>query len=132
MKIKSYVRYTDDFIIASPNKDFLLKVLPAIKRFLTKRLKLELHPKKITFRKFRQGIDFLGYAILPKYRLLRTKTKRRVYKKLKLKVDEYKRGLISEETLEQSLNSYLGVLSHADTYELQEELKNQFWFWLND
>jgi len=95
-------------------------------------LKLELHPSKISIRKFHQGIDFLGYVVLPKYRRLRTKTKRRMGKKLRQKVNKYKAGLIDENALKQSLNSYLGVLSHADTYELQQKLQNQFWSWLED
>lgn len=125
-------RYTDDFMIVSDNKECLLEIIPSIKNFLKSKLKLELHPDKISIRKFRQGIDFLGYCLLPKYRLLRTKTKKRIYKKLRQRTGQYKEGLIDEYGLRQSLNSYLGVLSHADTFEFQQELKNQFWFWLKE
>jgi hypothetical protein len=105
-------------------------VVPRIQNFLKDRLNLELHQDKIIIRKFRQGIDFLGYVVFPHHRLLRTKTKKRVFKKLKKRTQEYKLDLISKEILKQSLNSYLGVLSHADTYKLHKNLKNQFWFWL--
>jgi RNA-directed DNA polymerase len=91
-----------------------------------------LHPKKVAIRKFNQGIDFLGYIVLPHHRLLRTKTKQRIFRKLKKRVNKYKMDAISNQTLEQSLQSYLGVLSHANTYELGNELKNQFWFWLGE
>jgi len=93
---------------------------------------LELHPKKIVIRKQSQGIDFLGYVILPHYRLLRTKTKKRIFKKLKMRIAQYKTGKIDNKSLNQSLQSYLGVLSHADTHKLKEKLLNQFWFWLNE
>ena len=43
---------------------------------------------------------------------------------------EFKAGLISEKTLFQSLNSYLGVFSHANCHDLEQDLKNKFWFWL--
>ncbi|MGA2667072.1 MAG: RNA-directed DNA polymerase [Patescibacteria group bacterium] len=132
LKVKYYVRYTDDFVIVSDNERCLLNLIPKIKAFLTTKLKLEIHPNKILIRKFRQGIDFLGFVVFPKHRLLRTKTKRRIFQKLKLGVKEYKTGLISEETIKQSLNSYLGVLSHANTYELHQELENQYWFWLRE
>ncbi len=69
-----------------------------------------------------------GYIILPHYRLLRTKTKQRIFKKFKNRVGEYKSGKISRDKLEQSLQSYLGTLSHADAYDLSEDLKNQVWF----
>jgi retron-type reverse transcriptase len=77
-------------------------------------------------------IDFLGYIVLPHHRLLRTKTRQRIFRKLKKRINEYKTSVINEQTLKQSLQSYLGVLSHANTYKLSNELKNQFWFWLNE
>jgi len=132
LKVKHYIRYTDDFVIVAENKLYLENLIVPIRSFLSKKLALELHPKKITIRKFRQGIDFLGYIVLPHYRLLRAKTKYRIFKKLNKRIDKYKTGLISKQTLEQSLQSYLGVLSHANTYKVGQELKNYFWFWLNE
>ena len=132
LKIKHYFRYTDDFVIVSSSKNYLLGLIPQITSFLSEKLNLKLHPKKIVIRKFHQGIDFLGYVILPHYCLLRPKTKKRIFKKLKTRINEYKNGLINKQTLEQSLQSYLGVLSHANTYKLSQRLLNQYWFWLND
>ncbi len=132
LKIKHYIRYTDDFVIVADDKPYLENLINIIRSFLLDKLVLELHPKKITIRKFHQGIDFLGYIVLPHYRRLRTKTRQRIFRKLKERVKEYKKDTISKQTLEQSLQSYLGVLSHANTYELSNELKNQFWFWLNE
>jgi len=132
LKVKNYIRYTDDFVIVAGNKPYLENLITSIRIFLSNKLALELHPKKITIRKFHQGIDFLGYIILPYCRLLRTKTRQRIFKKLKKRIEEYKQGKINKKTLEQSLQSYLGVLSHANTYELGQELKNQFWFWLTE
>lgn len=40
--------------------------------------------------------------------------------------------LIDEQTLMQSLQSYLGTLSHADSYKLSQDLQNQYWFWLTE
>lgn len=89
-------------------------------------------PNKVTIRKHSQGIDFLGFISLPHYREVRMKTKRRAFKKLKIRVEEYKAGTISEQSLNQTLQSYLGVFSHANTHDLSQELLNQFWFWLSD
>ncbi len=82
--------------------------------------------------KHNRGVDFLGYVILPKHIKLRTKTKRRILRKLKEAVSRYKRGEISERTLNSSLQSYLGVLSHANAYDLANEIKNNFYFMLSD
>lgn len=132
MRLKLYARYTDDFVIVWKNERELKSMLSEIRSFLKDRLSLELHPKKIVIRKYSQGIDFLGYIVLPHYQLLRTKTKRRVFKKLKMRIGRYRAGEISEKSLNQSLQSYLGVLSHADTYNLRQKLLNQFWFWLGE
>jgi len=132
MKVKYYVRYTDDFAIVSSSRQYLEKLIPCITYFLDYELELKLHPKKIVIRKLRQGIDFLGYIIFPKHRLIRSKTKRRMFTKMRHRIEEYKFKKISKLTLEQSLWSYLGVLSHATAHALSDELKNQFWFWLSE
>lgn len=132
LRVKHYGRYTDDFAIISSSEDYLRNLLPRISSFLKDELLLELHPKKVSIRKYRQGFDFLGYVILPHHRVLRTRTRQRIVRKLKERIAEYRQGLISKESLEQSLQSYLGVLTHANTHNFTEHFKNQFWFWLNE
>ena len=132
MRIKCYARYTDDFVIVGNNKKELENILIKIRSFLENNLSLELHPKKIVFRKYSQGIDFLGYVVLPYHQKLRTKTKKRIFKKLKMRIDQYKAGEVDQKSLNQSLQSYLGVLSYANAYKLKQEILNQFWFWLSE
>ena len=132
LRIKNYLRYTDDFVIVSSDRKYLEGLIDPIRLFLSSKLFLELHPKKVTIDKFNQGIDFLGYVALPHYRQLRTKTKKRMFRKLKKQANKYRVGAISEDSLRQSLNSYLGVMSHADAYELGNRMKNQCWFWINE
>ncbi|MEK9170566.1 MAG: reverse transcriptase/maturase family protein [Patescibacteria group bacterium] len=115
LKIPFYLRYTDDFILISTSKVKLEFWLKEINNFLSKKLKLQLHPHKVILCRYHLGIDFLGYVQFPDYRLLRVKTKRRMLKKLKQGISE------------QSLQSYLGVLSHANHHELSEEIKNLFY-----
>jgi len=126
LKVKNYCRYTDDFVIVADNRKYLQNLLPEIESFLNKKLKLKLHPEKVSIRKYQQGVDFLGYVVLPHHRLVRTKTKNRIFKRLKTRVQEFKTGLINGKILFQSLNSYLGVLSHASCYNLKKELKTSF------
>lgn len=116
LKIPFYVRYTDDFVIIDGSREILGLWLGEIQGFLRQHLMLELHPKKVVLRKYNQGIDFLGYVQFPRHRILRTKTKRRILAKTA-------RGIS-----EQSLHSYLGVLSHANSFKLSQELKNLYWF----
>src|SRR6266478_1774253 len=109
LKVRNYVRYTDDFVIVSENKEYLENLLRPIKWFLQEKLKLSLHPNKVSLRKYRQGIDFLGYVILPHHIVLRTKTKRRIIKRLN----------------KNNLSSYLGVLYHANSFGLEKYLRKK-------
>jgi hypothetical protein len=132
LKVKNYARYTDDFVIVSESIDYLQKILPLIRAFLKEKMLLELHPRKVEIRSCTQGIDFLGYVVLPYHILVRTKTKKRMMNKLREQVTKFKDGQISEATLKGSLHSYLGVLSHADAYEFKQEVESQFWYWLKE
>lgn len=125
LKVKYYARYTDDFVIVSGNKDYLYNLLPYLQKFLKENLRLDLHPNKISVRKYGQGIDFLGYVILPHCTLVRKKTWKRILRKFKEKIAACKDGRISAETLNQSLQPYLGMLSHANSYKLRNYLMNQ-------
>lgn len=123
LRVKYYIRYADDFVILSMDRAYLEGLIQKIEQFLNNKLKLSLHPNKISIRKYTQGIDILGYIVLPHYILPRTKTKKRVFQKLKSK--------IRNDNFNQSLQSYLGYLSHANSYKLTQELKNRIWLWKN-
>lgn len=126
LRAKHYIRFADDFLILSHRKTALEEMLPKIMAFLAEKLRLELHPGKVSLRSLRQGIDFLGYVTLPHHRVLRTTTRRRMFRKLMSRLGEYFKGEVSPGSMNQTLQSYLGVLSHANTYELQKQVKNQF------
>ncbi|TSC87500.1 MAG: RNA-directed DNA polymerase [Microgenomates group bacterium Gr01-1014_7] len=118
LRVKYYIRYADDFIFLSDSVVELKKYIIPLKEFLLKSLKLELHPSKIIFRRLDWGIDFLGYIVLPHYILPRTKTKRRMFKKL-----EEKRN---SKNFNQTIQSYLGYLKHARAYKLRREILRSF------
>ena len=90
-----------------------------IKQFLARRLKLKLHPNKIIIRRFSWGIDFCGYVVLSHYRIVRTKTKSRIF-----------RRILKSSISHQLLQSYLGYFSHAKSYHAVQDLKNLFYLTL--
>lgn len=106
LRIHGYVRYCDDFILIHTDRAVLLRALPAIRDFLGQSLQLSLHPDKIELRRYNQGVDFLGYVCFPRYRVLRTVTKRRLFRR------------ISPE----NQASYLGVLRHCRSVGLQRRI----------
>jgi len=127
LRVKHYLRYTDDFLIISSNKSYLTNLILQVVSFLQDELRLKIHEEKTTIRKTSQGVDFLGYIVFNKYKLVRTKTKRRISRKFRMKINDYMQGETSKDSLSRSLQSYLGFLCHADTYKIEVYFKNQFW-----
>lgn len=123
MKIKYYIRYADDFVILSENKKELENYIDSIKNFLENQLKLELHPNKISIETFSSGVDFLGMINFPHHKILRTKTKRRMLKKISKKREELKDKIISQKYFEQSLQSYLGMLKHCEGWVILRDIE---------
>lgn len=122
LKVKYYVRYCDDFIIIDPDKAALQRYIQVINIFLRERLHLFLHPNKIIIRKCTQGIDFLGYVVLPKYITLRTKTKRRILRKIKFIKKQLNQNIITPKTFDHTIQSYLGMLMHCEGHRIKQKI----------
>ena len=122
LKTKYYLRYCDDFVILGHEPQHLLELAYKIGEFLEEHLALNLHPNKVILRKYRQGIDFLGYVVLPHHRVIRTKTRKRAIRKIIEKKNDFDGGLITEDSFKQSLSSYLGILKHCNGYSLENEM----------
>ena len=110
LKAKCYVRYADDFVILSRDKQKLESLIPKIVSFLELRLKLSLHPKKVSITTFASGVDFLGWVHFPDHRVLRGATKRRMLRRM------------SEGGSEASRTSYRGLLSHGNARTLAAKI----------
>jgi len=110
IKAKYYIRYADDFVFFSKDKQWLEQILPQVKSFLLEKLKLELHPDKLFLNTLSSGVDFLGWVHFSTHRILRTTTKRRMFKKL------------NNNFSEQSVQSFLGMLSHGSAHRLREKI----------
>ena len=122
LRIKYYLRYADDFAILSTDRAVLEKLLPVLEIFLKTQLDLQLHPTKISIRKWNQGIDFLGYISFPFYKIVRTKTRRRMLRKIKEKYDQLEGKEISPLAFNQSLQSYLGILKHCRGHKIYKKI----------
>jgi retron-type reverse transcriptase len=118
-KMKYYFRYCDDFVIIHGNRDFLFEIMEKIRNFLHENLLLDLHPKKVEIRPLRRGIDFLGYVILSHMIVLRTRTKKRIIKKINMMRKKVEAGLVSKEKFKSVLTSYLGVISHCRSRKIE-------------
>ena len=111
LKAKYYIRYADDFVFLSQDKKYLEDLLLQVERFLEKELKLILHPNKVSIETSSSGVDFLGWVHFPKHRVLRTVTKKRMF-----------RNVIEKEGKKETVSSYLGMLCHGNGEKLRGEV----------
>ena len=102
IRAKHYLRYADDFIILSANREWLEIILLEIRNFLANRLKLTLHPDKVSIKTLASGVDVLGWVHFPDYRVLRTTTKRRAISR------------VTNDPNPKRVASYLGMLKHGN------------------
>ncbi len=112
LKVRYYIRYADDFALLSVDRNYLLKTLPYMEVFLQEKLKLTLHPDKLFLKTLSSGVDFLGWVHFPDHRVLRTATKRRIF-----------RRIAETGGKKETVESYLGLLSHGNTVKLQREVE---------
>ena len=112
-----YIRYADDFVLLSRDRHRLEDATLKIQAFLRTNLKLSLHPDKLYITTVAAGIDFLGWVHFSDHRVLRTKTRQRMFRNIK--------SSISEE----SLQSYLGLISHGNTAKVREQVVGEYWLW---
>ncbi|OGI83919.1 hypothetical protein A2997_01910 [Candidatus Nomurabacteria bacterium RIFCSPLOWO2_01_FULL_36_10b] len=111
LKVKYYIRYADDFVIFHRDSNYLKDLIPKISEFLEVKLKLSLHPDKVFIKTLGSGVDFLGWVHFPNHRVLRTTTKKRMMRTIKIK-----------EGKKETVESYLGLLSHGNTYKLKKKV----------
>lgn len=110
----THIRYADDFVFFGNEKQELRLLVEPVKLFLSLELGLMFHPKKIVQKTLSSGIDFLGWVNFPRYKNLRRKTKERMFRKL------------ADNPKNEVFQSYLGLLSHGNTYKVEKELRNLY------
>jgi hypothetical protein len=135
LKIKNYGRYVDDFILIHKDKDYLRSLIPAMKEYLNKNLKLELHPNKIYLQHFSKGVKYLGAVIKPHRIYIAKRTNGNFYEAIEKQnqiVRDHKPGREEQENFLSSMNSYLGILKHYKTYKFRKQILFRYlsaWWW---
>lgn len=81
LHVKGYLRYCDDFLLFSNNKEDLRCKAELVCNFVTKKLGLRL--SKCELFPVTQGIDFLGYRHFKDYILVRKRTAKRIMRRMR-------------------------------------------------
>jgi RNA-directed DNA polymerase len=116
-----YIRYVDDFVSFSNDKVRLQHAKQAMTDFLVS-LRLKIHLKKSRTYEVKEGVTFLGFRIFPTHRLLAKDNALRMRRRLKRMSTLYRGGKIPLTRVHQSVRSWIGHASHADTYRLRSRI----------
>ena len=124
LKVKYYVRYMDDFILLIENKEKSKEILKEITKFLDENLELELN-KKTNYFKVNQGVNFCGFKIkLKEIRLLK-RSKKKIYKRVKIWNQMYKNQQLDLKKTNASLRAWVGHASHITKRGLIQDVVNK-------
>lgn len=97
-----FVRYVDDTVVVTDNKEMALAQLPELRRRLAAS-GITLHPRKFYCQPCQHGVEFLGYYILPG----RIHLKRRIIQRAFAVARSDGRG---RRNYMDAINSYLGMI----------------------
>lgn len=113
LRVKYYIRYMDDFVLLLESKEKAKDYFVQISFFLNRNLHLELNQKSKYFSR-NLGVDFCGYKIYETHLLLRKRSKKNIYQKIKKwnKLEKPNKNVLL------CWNSWLAHAKHADTYKL--------------
>lgn len=124
LKCKHYGRYVDDFYLVSCDKDFLRSAAKSIEQFLAEELFLNINQGKTIISNVKHGVNFLGSFIKEGRTYISNESLNRIKNRLNW-VDYNDWSL---ENTEAVLNSYLGIFSHYNSYNIRKELFDKLSF----
>lgn len=108
LRVKCYLRYGDDFIVFSRDKESLNRTRERVTEFVESKLKLKLHAKNNLIVRTNHGLKFLGVILYPNGRKLSNRNQNRIRQRLNFR----------------NSSSYWGIISHHST---TKKIKNFQW-----
>lgn len=121
LKCRYYLRYMDDIVVVSSDRDYLKTVRDEMEIFLRENLALKLN-RKTSIRSETQGVDFCGYRVWRDHIRLRKKSALKMKHRLRWLRKAYGRGEANLTQVRDTLMSYLGLLEHCDGYRLRKSI----------
>ncbi len=104
LRVKKYLRYGDDFVIFTNNRDEAVEHRKLMRAFLYDKLSLTLHARNDVIFHCSHGLKFLGCMLHPTHRFLQKRVWSRVL----------------ERTTGRNIGSYSGLVhAHCDTEKVK-------------
>ena len=114
LHVHNYIRYCDDFVIFSNDKEYLRQCATYLGKFVDSKLGLTF--SKLNLFPVSHGVDFLGYRHFPDKILLRKSTAIRIKRRLVLLHHKLINKSISKEYAVGVIASIRGWVQHAYTF----------------
>jgi retron-type reverse transcriptase len=133
--LRYYGRYVDDILLVHQDKEYLKALIPIISEFLSVKLKLTLHPRKIYLQHYIKGVAFLGMHVKPHRIFSGKRLKGNFYNAIMLHnklIQEHKPTKEDQLAFLCSMNSYLGIMKHYNTYKWRKKMLIKYvsiWWW---
>ena len=122
---KNYGRYVDDFFIMVPEEEYekLKSDIPRIEYFLNAKLGLTLHKQKRYYQEVKRGMSFLGARVYPHCLYPSDRLQKRF--------DYAAKELMYGHKNTESIVSYLGIMLHLDSKNLERKIFKKYGWRLN-
>ncbi|MFH0992111.1 MAG: reverse transcriptase/maturase family protein [bacterium] len=121
LQCKHYIRYVDDFVLFSEEKQQLQRWKEEIESWLES-LRLTLHPKKTRVLPVNVGLSFLGHRVFPEFLLLNKDNVLRFKRRLKKMSAGLVSGNVTMEHHRSSIASWEGHAKFSNTYRLRKKI----------
>ena len=125
LNIKYYGRYVDDMLFVHEERDFLTEIIPYLEEQASL-AGLRLHPNKIVLKPVEEGIYFLGQIINPYRTYISSRTKNNFYQAIQkintMMADEPQFTWKQLCDIRATINSYLGIMRHANSFNLRKAM----------
>ncbi|MBQ7967071.1 MAG: reverse transcriptase [Bacteroidaceae bacterium] len=121
---REYIRFSDDFVIFASTREELLQLVPKMDSYLREQLHQRLHPKKIHIQPVAKGFQWIGTIIHTNRVYISNRTRGRMYSRIYEynRLAEAGRALDYVENFAQSMNSYLGMMVHYNSYNIRKKV----------
>lgn len=126
LKAKRYIRYMDDLLIISNDKQGLQQWKQQIVQFLHNELYLTVHPRKTRLFPARTGVEFVGYVIWRHKIRIRSSTVKLFKRRWKQLLRQYQQGLLSKDELREIFYSWVAHLSHASPRQANQLIQKLY------
>ena len=117
LRLTGYIRYCDDMLLFADSSQELHRIRGELQaRLATERLRL--HEDKTVVYRTSEGVPFLGYRIFPSRCLLQKQNIARFRRRMRFAQEQFQNGKSDANDIRQQIRSWLGHVSHTQSYEL--------------